>query len=161
MTNLLAYSNGNQKGTLEGRESWARSEGERISAGKAPEEWTPTGGLPVKGIEAATGNEVTAYVNPQAYWKRLGESIPEAFVYDATFVKLRELHLDYDLPLHVFSKVFREAIISLVARNPFTLYKAVPNIDPESSYNNTTAQGLEYGSLPTRKSYGIKLYTRF
>ncbi|SDH20725.1 TonB-linked outer membrane protein, SusC/RagA family [Chitinophaga filiformis] len=161
MTNLLAYSNGNQKGTLEGREGWARSEQERISAGKTPEQWTPTGGLPIKGIAAATGNEVTAYVNPQSYWKRLAESIPEAFIYDATFVKLRELHLDYDLPLHAFSRTFREATISLIARNPFTFYKAVPNIDPESSYNNTTAQGLEYGSLPTRKSYGLKLFVKF
>jgi TonB-linked SusC/RagA family outer membrane protein len=161
MTNLLAYEKGKQKGTLEGREGWARSEQERISAGKTPEEWTATGGLPIKGVEAATGNEVTAYVNPQAYWKRLAENIPEAFVYDASFVKIRELHLDYELPQYAFNKLFSEATVSLVARNPFTLYKAVPNIDPESSYNNTTAQGLEYGSLPTRKSYGIKLFVKF
>jgi hypothetical protein len=161
MTNLLAYEKGKQKGTLEGREGWARSEQQRISAGKTPEEWTATDGLPIKGVQAATGNEVTAYVNPQAYWKRLAENIPEAFVYDATFVKIRELHLDYELPQYAFSKLFSEATVSLVARNPFTLYKAVTNIDPESSYNNTTAQGLEYGSLPTRKSYGIKLFVKF
>lgn len=161
MTNLLAYEKGKQQGTLEGREGWARSEQERISAGKTPEEWTATGGLPIKGVQAATGNEVTAYVNPQSYWKRLAENIPEAFVYDASFVKIRELHLDYELPQYAFNKLFSEATVSLVARNPFTLYKAVPNIDPESSYNNTTAQGLEYGSLPTRKSYGIKLFVKF
>ncbi|PWV46169.1 SusC/RagA family TonB-linked outer membrane protein [Chitinophaga sp. S165] len=161
MTNLLAYEKGNQKGTLEGREGWARSEQERIRAGRTPEQWTATGGLPITGIAAATGNEVTAYVNPQAYWKRLAENIPEAFVYDATFVKVRELHLDYELPQSLFNNVFREGTVSLITRNPFTLYKAVPNIDPESSYNNTTAQGLEYGSLPTRKSYGVKLFVKF
>lgn len=161
MTNLLAYANGKHKGTLEGRDEWAMSEQQRISAGKSPAQWTATGGLPVKGVDAASGNEVVAYVNPQAYWKRLTENIPEAFIYDASFVKMRELHLDYELPLKKGNRVFREAIVSLLARNPFTLYKSVPNIDPESSYNNMTAQGLEYGSLPTRKSYGVKLFVRF
>ena len=159
MTNLLAYGNGKQKGTLAGREEWIRSEQARVSAGKRPEEWTPTGGLLVSGVQAATGNEVQAYVNPQAYWTRVSDNIPEAFVYDASFVKLRELHLDYQLPR--FSHLFREATVSLIGRNLLTLYKAVPNIDPESSYNNTTAQGLEYGALPTRRSYGMKLYVKF
>ncbi|TWV93681.1 SusC/RagA family TonB-linked outer membrane protein [Chitinophaga pinensis] len=159
MTNLLAYGNGKQKGTLVGREEWTRSEQERVSAGKRPEEWTPVGGLLVSGVQAGTGNEVQAYVNPQTYWTRVSDNIPEAFVYNASFIKLREMHLDYQLPR--FSSLFREATISLTGRNLLTLYKAVPNIDPESSYNNTTAQGLEYGSLPTRRSYGMKLYVKF
>jgi TonB-linked SusC/RagA family outer membrane protein len=158
MTNLLAYAGGKHKGTLEGREGWARSEQERVSAGKSPAEWEPTGGLLIQGIRAANAEEVMAYVNPETYWKRLADNIPEAFVYDASFVKVRELHLDYRLP---HRNIVREATVSLIARNPLTLYKAVPNADPESSYNNTTAQGLEYGSLPVRRSYGIKLFVKF
>lgn len=159
MTNLLAYANGRQQGTLAGREEWARSEQERIRAGKRPEEWTPTGGLLINGVQAATGNAITAYVNPQAYWTRVSDNIPEAFIYDASFVKLRELHLDYRLPR--YHRCYREATVSLVGRNLLTLYKAIPNVDPESSYNNITAQGLEYGALPMRRSYGMKLSVQF
>ncbi len=41
------------------------------------------------------------------------------------------------------------------------LSKHIPNVDPESAYNNTNAQGFEYGSLPARRSYGINLYAKF
>lgn len=160
MTNLLSYANGKQKGTVDGREGWARSERQREQAYKRPPEWTPTGGLLVQGVQAATGNEVKAYVNPQVYWQRLADNITAAFIYDATFVKIREVHLDYQLG-QLFKKMVRSATISLIARNPLILYKAVPNIDPESGYNNMTAQGLEYGSLPLRSSYGIKLFMKF
>jgi hypothetical protein len=162
MTNLLSYSNGLQKGTLTGREGWARSEKERLAAGVTPADWIPTGGLKVEGVflnENAGGagrpmyEDVSAYVNPQVYWQRVADNIPEPFIYDASFVKVRQLNIDYRLPF--FRK---EVIVSLVSRNPFILSKHIPNVDPESTYNNTNAQGLEYGSLPTRRSFGINIH---
>jgi hypothetical protein len=51
--------------------------------------------------------------------------------------------------------------LSFVARNPFIVYKNIPNIDPDSNYNNTTGMGLEYGSLPSRKSYGFNVNIKF
>jgi TonB-linked SusC/RagA family outer membrane protein len=168
MTNLLAYTSGLQKGTLEGREGWVYSEQERVAAGISEGDWTPKNGLELKGVQQTpTGGgggrpqskEVIVYVNPQIYWQRVTDNIPEPFVYDASFVKVRQLNLDYTLP-H-FNKMIKDITISLVARNPFILSKHIPNVDPESSYNNTTGQGLEYGSLPTRRSYGINLNAKF
>lgn len=162
MTNLLSYSNGSQKGTLAGREGWAGSEKERRAAGVAEGDWIPTGGLKVNGVwlnENGGGSgrpmyvDVAGYVNPQVYWQRVGSNIPEPFIYDASFVKVRQLNIDYRLPF--FRK---EVIVSLVSRNPFILSKHIPNVDPESTYNNTNAQGLEYGSLPTRRSFGINIH---
>ncbi|WP_298733629.1 SusC/RagA family TonB-linked outer membrane protein [uncultured Chitinophaga sp.] len=154
MTNLLAYANGKHKGTLEGRDGWLQG----------------SGGYLVKGVQQ-TGTdadrqpvyrEVSAYVNPRLYWQRVSGNIPEPFVYDASFIKLRQLSLDYRVPAALLRNTrIREVTVSLVARNFLTLSKHIPNVDPESVYNNNNAQGFEYGSLPVRRSCGINLYAKF
>ncbi|SFF01144.1 TonB-linked outer membrane protein, SusC/RagA family [Chitinophaga sp. CF118] len=171
MTNLLAYATGQQKGTLEGREEWVRSEQERMASGTDETTWVPTGGLHLKGVQqnSAGGGlgrplykEVAVYVDPQVYWQRVAYNIPEASVYDASFVKVRQLNIDYSLPHYLFEKtVIKTVTFSLIARNPFILSKHIPNVDPESSYNNLNGQGFEYGALPTRRSYGINLNAKF
>jgi hypothetical protein len=50
--------------------------------------------------------------------------------------------------------------LSFVARNPFIVWKNIPNIDPDSGYN-TSGLGLEYGSLPSRRSYGFNINVKF
>lgn len=88
-----------------------------------------------------------------------GRSIAEGVMYDASFVKLRELQIGYSIPDHVFGKLpFRGATISLVGRNLF-LWDNVPHIDPETmSYSGGTAlPGIEYMSLPSTRSYGVNL----
>ena len=170
MTNLLAYANGRQKGTLEGREGWALSEKARLAAGKTPAEWTPTGGLAIKGVQTdgvdadnkPKYKDAAGFVNPQSYWTRVTDNIPEPFIYDASFVKIRQLNIDYNFPKSILGNgVIRDLTVSLVARNLFTISKHIPNVDPESSYNNSNGQGFEYGSLPTRRSYGINVYAKF
>ncbi|MET0638041.1 MAG: SusC/RagA family TonB-linked outer membrane protein [Chitinophagaceae bacterium] len=88
-----------------------------------------------------------------------GRSIAEGVMYDASFVKLRELQIGYTIPNHVFGKLpIRGATISLVGRNLF-LWDNVPHVDPETmSYSGGTAlPGIEYMSLPSTRSYGINL----
>ena len=107
----------------------------------------------------------TKAVDPGVYWPRFysdDHGILTPFLYDAGYVKVRELSLSYMLP-----KVFTEklgllnASVALVSRNPFIISKKVPNVDPDSNYNNGNGQGLEYGSLPSRKSWGFNLNIRF
>jgi hypothetical protein len=82
-------------------------------------------------------------------------------VYDASFIKLRQLVLGYTLPKSLIAKTpFKAASISLVARNLLLLYSEIPNIDPESTYNNSNAQGLEMYGVPSTRSYGINLMFR-
>lgn len=88
-----------------------------------------------------------------------GRSIAEGVMYDASFVKLRELQISYTVPDKVFGKIpVRGMTISLVGRNLF-LWDKVPHIDPETmSYTGGTAlPGIEYMSLPTTRSYGLNL----
>lgn len=88
-----------------------------------------------------------------------GRSIAEGVMYDASFVKLRELQVGYTIPDRVFGKLpFRGATISLVGRN-LLLWDNVPHVDPENmSYSGGTAlPGIEYMSLPSTRSYGVNL----
>ena len=55
----------------------------------------------------------------------------------------------------------KSASISIVARNVAILLKHTPNIDPESNYNNTNAQGLELAGYPTVRNFGFNLNVKF
>jgi hypothetical protein len=101
-------------------------------------------------------------VNPEAYWKSAADNAPGMFVYDNSYVKCREITFGYTFPESMLSKlkIVKDLSISFVARNPFIVWKNIPNIDPDSGYN-TSGLGLEYGSLPSRRSYGFNINVKF
>ena len=101
------------------------------------------------------------YINPEDYWMSVCRNAPAMFIYDNSYVKCREITLSYRLPETWLKKVVKGITLSFVARNPFIVWKNVPNIDPDSNYNNTTGMGLEYGSLPSRRSYGFNVNVKF
>ncbi len=85
-----------------------------------------------------------------------------AHVYDATFVKLREMTLSYSLPQSVVDNTpFTSVNFGMEGRNLAILFKKVPHIDPEASTNAGNVQGLEGGALPTLRSYGFKVSLGF
>jgi TonB-linked SusC/RagA family outer membrane protein len=139
-TNLNLYGSGLHKATLEGRE----------------------GNIVGKGVNLNGGTNTTA-VDAQTYWKYVvDQSFTEEFVYDAGFVKLREISFGYSLPKQMLSKTpFRAASLSLVGRNLWTIHKNTPNIDPESAYNNSNAQGLELNGYPMTRNIGFNLNLKF
>ena len=82
------------------------------------------------------------------------------FIYDNSYIKCREITLGYTFPEKWLGKKVQSLSVSFVARNPFIVWKNIPNIDPDSGYN-TSGLGLEYGSLPSRRSYGINVNVKF
>ena len=81
----------------------------------------------------------------------------EAYVYDNSYVKLRELRIGYDLPGNLAARLnSRNVNIAFIGRNLFTSAK-IPNIDPEFNYTNGNAQGTEFAPLPTARSIGFNL----
>ena len=166
MSMRSAYATGKAPGTLEGREEWYRSEENRKAANMSIEEWRAAGncqGLIVDGvIQNADGtyrkNDIP--VNPENYWKTVTDNAPGMFIYDNSYVKCREITFGYDFPESMLGKKIKGLSISFVARNPFIVWKNIPNIDPDSGYN-TSGLGLEYGSLPSRRSYGININVKF
>lgn len=96
------------------------------------------------------------------YWNELGNRAADQFLYDASFVKLRQITLGYNLPKQLLSKTpILNAMVSLVARNLAVLYKNTPNIDPESSYTSSNSQGLDYFGMPATRTYGVNLRLTF
>lgn len=92
-----------------------------------------------------------------------GRGIAEGVMYDASFVKLRELQIGYSLPARLLNKLpFTAVNISFVGRNLW-LSDNVPHIDPETmSYSGGTAlPGIENMSIPSTRSFGVNLSVKF
>ncbi|WP_397546702.1 SusC/RagA family TonB-linked outer membrane protein [Rhodothermus marinus] len=153
-TNAYAYSVGLHKNTLNGR-----AECDAVA--------DPTTGYPATGCMVGEGvnqqgQPNTVKVLPQAYYGRIAGQITEEFVYDANFIKLRELRVAYRIPDRWLLRTpLRSLTVALVGRNLAYLYNTVPNVDPESSYNNGNAQGLELAGVPQTRSLGLSINARF
>ncbi len=172
MTNMKLYQYGAHIGSIEGREGWAKSEEERLEAGVPIDQWTPTGGYVANGVIQdgvdADGNPVYVkndrYVDPRDYWANIANKhIMKPFVYDASYVKLRELAVSYTLGSKALSmvKYIDGLTFSVIGRNLWLIHSNVPNIDPESTYSISNGQGYEYGSLPQRRSWGFNINVNF
>jgi len=174
MTNLFMHVRGSATATLAGRDEWILSEENRLAAKKTAAEWAAEGkvrGFVPQGVinTGTAANPVytanTRAMDPTLYWTTFatdGSNIATPFVYKATYVKVRDLTFTYTLSQALNKKLgLKASSIGLVARNPFIIYKDVPNVDPDSNYNNSNGQGLEYGSLPTRRGWGFNLNVKF
>lgn len=149
-TNLNLYSNGLHKNTLQGRGN--NGEGTIIGQGVM--------------LDEATGKYVpnTVAVDAQTYWKSMGRNqIAEEFIYNASFIKLRELSLGYTFPQSMLKKlkVVKGLSVSLIGRNLWTILKHTDNIDPESAYTNSNGQGLELNGYPATRNVGFNLNVKF
>ena len=171
MSERSAYETGKAIPTLAGRAEWYASEEARKAAGVTTlEEWYQVGGDKVNGyiadgvIQNADGTyrENDICVDPEKYWLEVSRKTPELFIYDNSYIKCRELTLSLDFPKEWLDKkgIIKKVGISFVARNPFIVWKNIKDIDPDAQYN-TSGLGLEYGSLPSRRSYGLNFNIKF
>jgi TonB-linked SusC/RagA family outer membrane protein len=101
-------------------------------------------------------------VDAQAYWSALS-GIAEAFMYDATNARLREVSLGYTVPRSWLAKTpFTGLKASLVARNLFMIHSKTEGFDPEAGFSNSRkTQGYEFGSMPTMRSIGFNINVAF
>ncbi len=87
----------------------------------------------------------------------------EAATYDATYFKLRELSISYDIPGTITEKIgLASAKVSFIGRNLF-LWSDVPTIDPEtfSIRNGIFVNGFESQQLPSTRSFGFNINLGF
>lgn len=154
-TNKYGLDNGQFTETLEGRESWYAATNAERQAG--------TAGYVADGV-LADGSENTRGIDPQVFFhQRKWGGIAELDVYDASYVKLRDVTLNYDFPEYWFEDFFvKQASLSFVAKNLWLIYSGVPNIDPESSFtSNNNGLGQEYAAMPHARSFGFNLRVVF
>ena len=83
-----------------------------------------------------------------------------AFIYDAGFVKLREVVFTYNLPSKLLSKTFIKGVsISAIGSNLWIIHKNLPYADPESGMTAGNIQGYSTGSLPTTRDFSFQFKT--
>lgn len=88
----------------------------------------------------------------------------EAYTYDTSFLKLKELRLEYNFPKSLMSKqkVLQGVSLAAYATNVFCLTD-YPFYDPEAGTMNGTSmlRGAEAGSYPMARTYGFNLKLKF
>ncbi|MDN6279646.1 MAG: SusC/RagA family TonB-linked outer membrane protein [Psychroflexus sp.] len=83
-------------------------------------------------------------------------------VYDASYVKLRELSLTYRFNEKFIEKLpFTDASISFTGRNLWIIHKNIPYSDPEAGLSSGNVQGYQSGAYPATKEYGLNVKLKF
>ncbi|MDR2362047.1 MAG: SusC/RagA family TonB-linked outer membrane protein [Prevotellaceae bacterium] len=123
------------------------------------------GGMIVEGV-TSSGQPNTKTITAQQYWQSVGGAygVGEAFLYDGSFVKLREVSLGYNIPTQYLNKIkfIRQAKLSLVGRDLFYFLKHTPGTDPEgASVRADWAQAFELNALPPARTFGFNLNLTF
>lgn len=180
-SNTLVYKNFQLSGMIEfqgGGQFFSRSKMLAVRTGQDPitvaindngknvrDPVSEGGGVKVEGISESTGQPVTAYVDARSYYRNVvGRRIYEEWLFDASYVKLREVRLGYTLDKDVLENFPAESIkLAFIAQNPLMIWQEAPDgIDPSAI--STGAQSIswyESGQLPTVRSFGIDLNITF
>ena len=93
----------------------------------------------------------------------LGYRQPTAgFVYDASYIKLREASVNYTLPKTLVSKLkyFKGIDVALSGRNLWIIDKNIPYADPEESMSAGNLQGYQVGAYPTARTFTFNVKLR-
>lgn len=141
--------------TAEGREGYYVS---NVILGESSSQ--ATGGYQHPDAYFEDGTQCLLYIKPTNRYA----SYDERCVFDASYIKFRELSVGYNFPKKLFKKlpVIRDLRLAVVGRNLAILHQNTPKgIDPEASSQSGNAQGIEYGAMPPATSVGIDIKLTF
>ncbi len=120
------------------------------------------GGVILDGVkEDGTPNDIRVRGDNYALfgWARNPNSM---FVYDASYLKLRQLVLTYKLPKKMVEGTFiKGASFSFVGSNLWIIFKNLPDADPEAGLGSGNLQGWQSGVLPTTRNFGLNINLQF
>ena len=101
------------------------------------------------------------YTQQQNYWGRYND-VAEAGIYDSDYFRMRQMSIGYNFPSSMLDGTFIQAAsVSLIGKNLFFITNSVDNVDPESAYNNSNSQGLEFAGMPVPTTVGINVNLKF
>ncbi len=111
-------------------------------------------------LEDGSPNNIA--IDAEAFWSRVGgrnTPIGEAFIRDASNIRLRELVIGYTFPSSLLDKTFfKRASISFVGRNLFFITNKAEHFDPEVVASSANIQeGREAFGPPTQRTMGISV----
>jgi hypothetical protein len=100
------------------------------------------------------------YVDAQTYYHNLYYNKTfDPYIYDLTFVKMREVALGYNIPVKKLGlgKFIQNANLAIVARNPLLIYATSKDFDP-SEISATVGETAQY---PGTRGFGFNLRVGF
>ncbi|CAM3843984.1 SusC/RagA family TonB-linked outer membrane protein [Aquirufa aurantiipilula] len=120
------------------------------------------GGVIMPGVKADGTPNTTRVENDYGTFG-YAQNPAAAFVYDASYIKLREANIVYSLPSSVVRKLggVKGVDLSIFGRNLWIIQKYVPYADPEENLSAGNIQGNQSGAYPTTRSIGFNIKLLF
>ena len=115
----------------------------------------------IRNADGSTRPNDVKVASVQQYWGNLDNSVsPENNIFDASFVKLREASLSFQIPERWVAKLGATgAVWSFEGRNLWLISTKVPHVDPEANVLGTglIGEGIERNVLPSSRTFGVNL----
>jgi len=119
------------------------------------------GGVLIEGVDETSGAPVSMNIDAATYWGRLF-ALHERWLYDASYIKLRTMRLDYTLPNALTEKTpFRALNIGVFANNLWLIHSAIPGLDPSEIELANGVPWTEGGQLPNVRTIGLNVKLTF
>ena len=93
--------------------------------------------------------------------------ITSRFVYDGSYVRLKNMALGYNLPSTILEKLNLDNVRLAISGQNLLTFTSYPGTDPEVSYkasgneNSNVNQGFDYGNYPNIQSVSFSLNVKF
>ena len=122
-----------------------------------------SGGIILPGVNA-DGSINTTRTRMDRFDNALGYRLASnaQHVYDAGYIKLREIAFAYNIPQRIIADTFIETLtLSVIGRNLWIIDKSLPYGDPEAGLSSGNVQGYQSGAYPSTKDYGFSVKLQF
>ncbi|MCG2590110.1 SusC/RagA family TonB-linked outer membrane protein [Rhodohalobacter sulfatireducens] len=119
----------------------------------------------VENADGSYSQNTTPVQDVESFWNNYASAnVHEGNTFSSTYVKLREVKVEYELPRRwIENTPLSSLTVGVEGRNLFLLYSEVPHIDPETGLfgSASNGQGIEWNVLPSTRSYGANIQLRF
>jgi TonB-linked SusC/RagA family outer membrane protein len=119
-------------------------------------------GVIFQGVNENTGQPNDVKISAESYYNA-SNGIHERYVYDASYIKLRDLRIGYTFDSKIGRKLGLQGLtVAVVAHNLAVLHRDKDlNMDPEVALNTGNVQGIEALTRPTTRSFGLNINLKF
>ncbi len=109
------------------------------------------------------GKQAICWVTPMNHWCHNNGTSSRRYIYDATYVKLREVSVGYSLPREWLRNTFLTNVkLSVVGRNVAILHQKTPKgMDPQATSSTGNDQGFERGFTLPMATWGFDVKVSF
>lgn len=122
-----------------------------------------SGGVILPGVfEDGTPNNIRIDASTAGAAYGSGARPNKEFVYDASYVKLREVGLTYTFSQkQLNNSLIKGLSLSLLGNNLWIIDKNLPDSDPEAGNSSGNIQGYQSGVMPSEKVYSFNVKVNF